>query len=126
MAPAAEQPDRDTAAATQLRPAFFGYDEATLSGDAQDALREAAAWLRDHPEFSLRIEGHCDERGTEQYNLALGERRAFAAKEYLVTLGMNNARLTTVSYGEERPFATGSNEEAWSQNRRAHLMVVQR
>ncbi len=123
VAPAAEQPDRDPAAATQLRSAFFGYDEATLSSDAQDALREAASWLRDHPEFSLRIEGHCDERGTEQYNLALGDRRAYAAKEYLTTLGINAGRIRTVSYGEERPKHDNAREETRRLNRRAALVV---
>ena len=107
-----------------IRDAFFAFDAATLDAAAQEALRQSASWIREHPEFALRIEGHCDERGTEQYNLALGDRRANAARDFLVTLGLSGARVETVSYGEERPFETGSTEEAWAQNRRAHLVLV--
>ena len=107
-----------------IRDAFFGYDESTLSDDAQAALTSSANWLRANPQYSLLIEGHTDERGTEQYNLALGDRRANTARQYLTALGIDGGRLRTVSYGEERPFAQGSNESAWSQNRRAHLVIV--
>jgi peptidoglycan-associated lipoprotein len=107
-----------------LRDAFFGYDESTLSSDAQSALTASADWLRRNPQYTILIEGHCDERGTEQYNLALGDRRATIARDYLITLGVDAARIRTVSYGEERPFAEGNSESAWSQNRRAHLVVV--
>ena len=107
-----------------IRDAFFGYDESTLSADAQAALTSSANWLRSNPQYNLLIEGHTDERGTEQYNLALGDRRAHTAREFLTALGIDGSRLRTVSYGEERPFASGSGESAWSQNRRAHLVIV--
>jgi peptidoglycan-associated lipoprotein len=104
--------------------AFFNYDEAALSSDAQAALTTSASWLKKNPQYALLIEGHCDERGTEQYNLALGDRRANIAKEYIVTLGVDGSRIRTVSYGEERPFDPGHDESAWSKNRRAHLVLV--
>jgi peptidoglycan-associated lipoprotein len=107
-----------------IRDAFFGYDESSLSADAQAALTSSANWLRANPQYNLLIEGHTDERGTEQYNLALGDRRANTAREFLSALGIDGSRLRTVSYGEERPFAQGSNESSWSQNRRAHLVIV--
>lgn len=106
-----------------IRDAFFSFDASTLDADAQEALQQSATWLRSHPEFLIRIEGHCDERGTEQYNLALGDRRAETARSYLATLGVDRSRIETVSYGEERPFEEGSSEAAWSQNRRAHLVL---
>jgi peptidoglycan-associated lipoprotein len=121
-----EELNRRAAERGWIRDAFFGYDEATLSPDAQDALSTSATWLRANPQYNLLIEGHCDERGTEQYNLALGDRRANAARDYLVTLGVAASRMRTVSYGEERPFATGARESAWSQNRRAHLVITGR
>jgi peptidoglycan-associated lipoprotein len=109
-----------------IRDAFYNYDEATLDAAAQSALQASATWLRgDGAAYNVLIEGHCDERGTEQYNLALGDRRAYSAKEYLTTLGINAGRIRTVSYGEERPFEQGQNESAWSQNRRAHIVLVQ-
>ncbi|HEX2060629.1 MAG TPA: peptidoglycan-associated lipoprotein Pal [Thermoanaerobaculia bacterium] len=109
-----------------IRDAFFNYDEATLDDAAQTALTASATWLKG-PQgagYGVLIEGHCDERGTEQYNLALGDRRANTAREYLVTLGVDNRRIRTVSYGEERPFEEGHDEAAWAQNRRAHLVLV--
>lgn len=107
-----------------IRDAFFAFDASTLDDDAQEALRRSATWLREHPELNLLVEGHCDERGTEQYNLALGERRASTALDFLAALGIGESRIETVSYGEERPFETGASEEAWAQNRRAHLVLV--
>src|SRR5437588_4123854 len=104
--------------------AFFNYEESTLSAEAQNALQTSASWLKKNPQYNLLIEGHCDERGTEQYNLALGDRRANTAKEYLATLGVDAARIRTVSYGEERPFDPGHDESAWAKNRRAHLVLV--
>ena len=109
-----------------LQDAFFGYDEAALSSDAQSALSASASWLKQNPNYNLLIEGHCDERGTEQYNLALGDRRANIAREYLATLGVDASRIRTVSYGEERPFDAGHDESAWAKNRRAHLVLVGR
>lgn len=109
-----------------IRDAFYNYDEATLDGAAQAALTSSANWLKGSQGagYSLLIEGHCDERGTEQYNLALGDRRANSAKDYLVTLGVDAGRIRTVSYGEERPFEEGHDDSSWSQNRRAHLVLV--
>jgi len=109
-----------------IRDAYFAFDASTLSPEAQDNLAISAAWIKGHPEFNLVVEGHCDERGTEQYNLALGDRRANAARDYLVTLGVESGRVKTVSYGEERPFETGQNESSWAKNRRAHLVLVRR
>jgi len=109
-----------------VRDAFFNYDEATLDDAAQSALTASATWLRSAQgaNYRLLIEGHCDERGTEQYNLALGDRRANTAKDYLVTLGVDASRIRTVSYGEERPFEEGHDDNSWAQNRRAHLVLV--
>lgn len=108
-----------------IRDAFYNYDEATLDGAAQDALQSSANWLKgDGSAYNVLIEGHCDERGTEQYNLALGDRRANSAKDYLTTLGVNAGRIRTVSYGEERPFDEGHDDAAWAKNRRAHIVLV--
>ena len=109
-----------------IRDAFYNYDEATLDDAAQAALSSSANWLKSAQgaSYNLLIEGHCDERGTEQYNLALGDRRANSAKDYLVTLGIDAGRIRTVSYGEERPFEEGHDESSWSQNRRSHLVLV--
>ena len=108
-----------------VRDAFFNYDEAQLDDAAQSALQSSATWLRgEGSAYNLLVEGHCDERGTEQYNLALGDRRANTAKDYLVTLGINAGRIRTVSYGEERPFDEGHDDGAWGKNRRAHLVLV--
>jgi len=108
-----------------IQDAFFGYDESTLSADAQSALTGSANWLKgDGKAYNLLVEGHCDERGTEQYNLALGDKRANTVKEYLVTLGVDSSRIRTVSYGEERPFDPGHDDDAFAKNRRAHLVLV--
>ena len=109
-----------------IQDAFFGYDESTLSPDAQTALTATANWLKQNVQYNILVEGHCDERGTEQYNLALGDRRANIAKQYLQTLGVDTARIRTVSYGEERPFDPGHDESAWAKNRRAHIVIVGR
>jgi len=102
---------------------FYDFDSSNLSTDAQDLLRQNAAWLERNSSKDAVIEGHCDERGTNEYNLALGQRRAGSAKTYLVKLGVASSRLETVSYGEERPFDAGKNEDAWAKNRRAHFIV---
>jgi peptidoglycan-associated lipoprotein len=119
-----EELNRVAQARGYLQDAFFEYNDSTLSADAQAALTTSANWLKRNPQYNLLIEGHCDERGTEQYNLALGDRRANQSKEYLVTLGVDAGRIRTVSYGEERPFDPGHNEAAWSKNRRDHLVLV--
>jgi peptidoglycan-associated lipoprotein len=103
---------------------YFDFDSAELTPMAQDVLVRKAEWLRANPMASVIIEGHCDERGTAEYNLALGERRANAARDFVVDLGISDARVSTISYGEERPADMGSNEEAWAKNRR-DVFVVQ-
>ena len=102
---------------------FFGFDKYDLSPEAQATLERQAAWLRQYPSATVSVEGHCDERGTREYNLALGERRANSVKNYLVALGVDQNRINTISYGKERPAVSGSTEEAWSQNRRAVTVV---
>ena len=107
-----------------LKDAFFDYDKADLRDDARTVLSTDAEWLKKNRTIQFLIEGHCDERGTSEYNLALGDRRANAAKEYLVSLGVDASRVKTVSYGKERPFCTESTEDCWQQNRRAHFLVT--
>ena len=102
---------------------LFEFDSAKLSNEAQDILRKKAEWLKENPRARIIIEGHCDERGTNEYNLALGDRRAYSSKRFLVDLGIDDAKLTTVSYGEERPLDMGSDEDAWAKNRRAHFVI---
>ena len=102
---------------------FFDYDKYDVRADQRGTVEALAAWLDTNPSVTLTLEGHADERGTREYNLALGERRANAVRDYLVALGTNPARLTTVSYGEERPAVLGSNESAWAQNRRGVFVV---
>jgi peptidoglycan-associated lipoprotein len=102
---------------------LFGFDKYDLSPEAQATLERQAAWLRQYPSVTVSVEGHCDERGTREYNLALGERRANSVKNYLVALGVDQNRIQTISYGKERPAVSGSNEEAWAQNRRAVTVV---
>ncbi|MCJ9427610.1 peptidoglycan-associated lipoprotein Pal [Kordiimonas sp. A6E486] len=102
---------------------FFQYDSSELTAHAQDTLRKQADWLKHYPQIKVQVQGHCDERGTREYNLALGERRATAVKNYLVALGVPASRLSTISYGKERPAVVGNGEQFWSQNRRGVLVV---
>ena len=102
---------------------YFDFDKSNLRLLAQDVLRRKAEWLWSNSEVSVIIEGHCDERGTNEYNIALGDRRAESARNFLVDLGITGSRLTTISYGEERPVDSGHNEEAWAKNRRAHFTI---
>ncbi|MBL8672671.1 MAG: peptidoglycan-associated lipoprotein Pal [Alphaproteobacteria bacterium] len=102
---------------------FFDYDKFDLKPEARAVLDRQAAWMRQFGSVNLTVEGHCDERGTREYNLALGERRANAAKDYLVAKGVPAARLKIISYGKERPAVLGSNEAAWAQNRRSVSVV---
>jgi peptidoglycan-associated lipoprotein len=101
----------------------FEYDSASLTDQARSMLEKHALWLQSHRAAQVMVEGHCDERGTVEYNLALGEKRARAARDYLASLGVAGERLRTVSYGKERPLDTGNNEAAWAANRRAHFAV---
>lgn len=102
---------------------YFDFDKSNLSPAAQDNLLLKAEWLRENPGVTITIEGHCDERGTNEYNLALGDRRADSTKAFLVNLGISASRLTTISYGEERPVCTQQNEECWAKNRRANFVL---
>ena len=102
---------------------YFDFDKSTLTPAAQDNLLRKAEWLRENPDATVTIEGHCDERGTNEYNLALGDRRAESAKAFLIDLGIDPMRLTTISYGEERPVDPRHTEEAWAKNRRDHFVV---
>lgn len=102
---------------------FFDFDKYDLKGPARDLVERWSSWLKQYPNVNVTVEGHCDERGTREYNLALGERRATAVKDFLVALGIDSNRLNTISYGKERPAVLGSNESAWSQNRRGMMVV---
>ncbi len=105
---------------------YFNYDESNLSDEAREKLARNADVLKGQAQFQVTIEGHCDERGTSEYNLALGERRANAVRDYLGSLGVTPARMRTLSYGKERPVCTQNEESCWSQNRRAHMVVTGR
>jgi peptidoglycan-associated lipoprotein len=107
-----------------LKPVFFGLDVSEIDGDGQRLLETNAEILKRYPTWQISIEGHCDERGTAEYNLALGERRALAARNDLVSLGVSADRVKTVSYGKEFPFDPGHTESAWAKNRRAHFVVT--
>ena len=98
---------------------FFGYDKSEISSESADTLKRQAAWMQENANVTVVVEGHADERGTREYNLALGERRANAVREHLISLGVSAARISTISYGKERPAVLGSNEAAWAQNRRS-------
>jgi peptidoglycan-associated lipoprotein len=102
---------------------FFEFDKATLTPEAREMLTINGKWLRMNSDIEIIIEGHCDERGTNGYNLALGDRRAESVKTFLVDLGIDRPRLTTISYGEERPLDRGQDESAWARNRRAHFLI---
>lgn len=106
-----------------LGDAYFDYDEYTIRADARAALEDNARWLNGNPNVRVKIEGHCDERGTNEYNLALGERRAQSAKRFLTALGVDGSRLSTVSYGEERSVCTETTEGCYAKNRRVHFTI---
>jgi peptidoglycan-associated lipoprotein len=103
---------------------YFVFDKSDLTAESQALLKQKDNWLRDNASYSIRIDGHCDERGTNEYNLALGERRAHAAKKFLMDLGISGDRISTLSYGEERPADPGHNEQAWSKNRRDEFKLI--
>jgi len=107
-----------------LKDIRFDYDKYDIRGVDEGILRENAAFLKKNPKMKIQIEGHCDERGTGEYNLALGERRANNTKRYLVSLGITSDHISTISFGKERPLDPGHNEEAWAKNRRAHIVVL--
>jgi len=121
----AEPGDVKRAPATVIQPAlktvYFDFDSAALTDETKETLRESTAWLREHPQTEVQVQGHCDERGTVEYNFNLGQRRAEAVKAFLVGLGVPRDRIHTISYGEERPAVPGHDEEAWRLNRRAQF-----
>ena len=102
---------------------YFDFDDASIRPDAREILNSKVEWLKANPGVSVTIEGHCDERGTEAYNIALGERRAQNIKSFLLTAGIDGGRLDTISYGEEKPVGQGNNEATWAKNRRAHFRI---
>lgn len=109
----------------ELPPVYFAYDAFTLDAASRSSLQGHAAWLRNNPGVNIQVEGHCDERGTTEYNLALGERRAAAVRDFLIGQGIESGRVSTLSYGEERPSVTGaSNEATWSRNRRGEFVLA--
>ncbi len=110
----------------QLKTVYFDFDKSDLRSAGEEALAKNAAWLKEHSEFLVRIEGHCDERGTNEYNLALGDRRANAARDYLTGDGVEGSRLTTITYGEDRPVCVESDEACWQKNRRAYMVITGR
>ncbi|KPJ60511.1 MAG: hypothetical protein AMJ46_05730 [Latescibacteria bacterium DG_63] len=116
-----ETPEEKVAA--QIQDVFFAFDDYSLTEKARNVLANNAKVLAENPSVKILIEGHCDERGTVEYNLALGEKRALSAKNYLVNYGLDPGRTSIISYGKEHPFDPGHNEEAWAKNRRAHFVI---
>jgi len=116
--------DSDSNRAGALRTVYFAYDSSQLTSEARSTLSANAEFLKANPSVEVQIEGHCDERGSVQYNLALGEGRAMAVKEYLVAMGVEARRVTTISFGKERPLSYGHDESAWTQNRRGNFLVT--
>jgi peptidoglycan-associated lipoprotein len=124
--PAARQETRAFASLDEVAEIYFDFDRSDIRPQDEKILDRNARWLAERPQFVVMIEGHCDERGTNEYNLALGERRANAARDDLVRRGIEAGRITTISYGEERPQCTQRNDDCWSRNRRAHFLVKPR
>jgi peptidoglycan-associated lipoprotein len=120
--PPPPQPSMDELWLKEVRDAYFDYDKADLRPDAREAISKTADFLKNYPQLKVTIEGHCDERGSTEYNLGLGDRRASAVKQFLVSLGIPADRLSTVSFGKEKPFCMESNETCWQQNRRGHFV----
>lgn len=120
--PPPPQPTLDELFLKEVRDAYFDYDKADLRPDARVALTKTADFLKNYPQLKVTIEGHCDERGSTEYNLGLGDRRASAVKQFLISSGISADRLSTVSYGKEKPFCMESNESCWQQNRRGHFV----
>jgi peptidoglycan-associated lipoprotein len=113
-----------TTSESPLKDIFFNFDEATILADQKKGLDQDFAWLKAHPDVKVTLSGNCDERGTEEYNLALGERRADAVRDYLVAEGITADRISTISYGKDRPFVLGHDENAWRLNRRDHFVMA--
>ncbi|PYU24945.1 MAG: peptidoglycan-associated lipoprotein Pal [Acidobacteria bacterium] len=120
----APAPSLEELFAKEVKDAYFDFDKADIRPDARSALAETAGFLKSYPQVKVMIEGHCDERGSTEYNLALGDRRAQATKDFLVSLGVASDRMQTVSYGKERPFCNEHVEDCWQQNRRGHFLMA--
>jgi peptidoglycan-associated lipoprotein len=112
--------------APELQTVYYDFDSYNLNSQGRDALKANAQWLTENPTATIQVEGHCDERGTTEYNLALGERRANASRDYLQKLGVDASRMSVISYGEERPLDPSSGESAWAKNRRAQFVILSR
>jgi peptidoglycan-associated lipoprotein len=121
----APEPDLNDLFTKEVRDAYFDFNKADIRADARQALTKTADFLRNYPQIRVTIEGHCDERGSTEYNLALGDRRASAVKQYLASLGISADRMSTVSFGKEKPFCNEHNETCWQQNRRGHFVRAQ-
>lgn len=121
----APEPDLNALFLKEVRDAYFDFNKADIRPDAREALTKTADFLRNYPQIRATVEGHCDERGSTEYNLALGDRRASAVKQYLVSLGISADRLSTVSFGKEKPSCSEHNETCWQQNRRGHFVRAQ-
>jgi peptidoglycan-associated lipoprotein len=122
--PPPPQPSVDELFLKEVQDAYFDFNKADIRADAREALAKTADFLRRYPEVKVTIEGHCDERGSTEYNIALGDRRAQAVRQYLTSFGISADRMNTVSYGKEKPFCTEHNEECWQQNRRGHFIMA--
>ncbi len=116
--------DSDSATAGGLQTVYFGFDSANLDGSAKETLKGNAEFLKSNPSVEVQVEGHCDERGGIQYNLALGERRAKSVRDYLVAMGVAAKRISLISYGKEKPVAFGHDESAWGKNRRGNFVIT--
>lgn len=114
--------ERSMSAAEALQPVYYDFDRSSIRSDARSALRKNAEWLKANPDEKVKIEGNCDERGSNEYNLALGQRRAASAKKYLVDSGISSRRISLISYGEEKPACRESNEDCWQENRRSDFV----
>ncbi|MBN2382377.1 peptidoglycan-associated lipoprotein Pal [bacterium] len=123
---ATEMTRTDREAMVELEDINFDYDQYALTFEAREVLARNAIFLKRNMSVMIQIEGHCDERGTAEYNLSLGQKRADSTKAYLVSMGIESRRISTISYGEERPLDSGSNEYAWAKNRRAHFLITAR
>ena len=121
--PTVESPSQDRDFATMVKDLYFDYDKYDIRSDAQEAVASTAAFFRKYPNARVTIEGHCDERGSTEYNLALGDNRARAARDAMVQAGVSASQLNPISYGKEKPFCTESNEQCWQSNRRAHFVL---
>lgn len=123
---AAPTPSLDELFLQDVRDGFFDYDSAAIRPDAREALHKSAEFLKDHPAAHVTVEGHCDDRGSTEYNIALGQRRAKAIEQYIVSLGVPVDQVTTTSWGKEKPFCTQENESCWQQNRRGHFVLARK